>query len=297
MTTFRNLVNETRQHLMTEKPDRINVLGSGAAVNATSIVLANNVVGIAAGSQLVVDFEIYLVTTDPPSNTPGTTVAVIPGFGGSTSAPHDAGALVYVNPQFSDYRIAQQLNHCLTALDSHGLFQVKNTFVTFNPSVNGYTLTAPDFIDVWRVSAETSGPDAEWPVLNQRDFYVDNSADPAQFSGGKQFVTRVGIEPGRRFKISYKASYAELTDPDDDVLVVSGLHRSAHEIPPLGAAMRLLTGAEVKRTFLTSQPEPRRQEEVPPGSMRQSMVPIVTAYYQAIDREIMYLHRLYPIQW
>jgi len=282
---------------MTGKPDRINVLSAGTLAGATSLVLANNVVGIAAGSQLAVGLEIFMVAEDPPSTTPGTTVAVIPGFAGSTPADHDAGDLIYVNPQFTDFRIAQQLNHCLTSLDSHGLFRIQQLLIPYTPERAGYDFDAPNFIDVWRVNYNTPGPDHTWPLLNQRDYYVDLNAEVTEFPSGKQFVLRQGGYPGFDIKVSYKASYAELVDLDDDVEVVSGLHRSAHEIPPLGAAMRILTGAEVKRTFLTLQPEPRRQDEVPPGSMRQSMIPITQAYYSAIDREIMYLHRLYPMQF
>jgi hypothetical protein len=297
MTTFQNLIDETRGHLMTEKADRVNVLGANSLVNTTTLVLANNVVGLAAGSQLSVGLEVFLVAEDPPSDLPGTTVAVIPGWAGSTPAAHSLGDIVYVNPQFSNYRIAQQLNHCIVALDSHGLFRIRNLLVPFEAARSGYDFAATDFIDVWRVSYDTPGPDHTWPVLGTRDYYVDISADTTDFPSGKQFVLRQGGSPGRNIKVSYKASYSPLVNAADDVEVTSGLHRSAHEIPPLGAAMRILTGAEVKRTFLTSQPEPRRQEEVPPGSMRQSMIPIATAYYEAIDREILYLHRLYPMQF
>lgn len=299
MTTFRELIGETRGHLMTEKPDRLNLLGDDYVAGSASLVLGQTVIGIAAGSRIVVDLEVFLVLADPPSNSPGTTISVRGGMDGSIPANHAENALVYMNPNFSDYRIAQQLNHCIVALDSHGLYQIKNKLITFNPSIAGYDLDVSpnEFIDIWRVSYSTPGPDLAWPVLQTRDYYVDSSADTGDFASGVQFRTRVGITPGQQFKVSYKASYSPLVNLTDDVETVAGLHRSAHEIPPLGAAMRILSGAEVKRTFLTLQPEPRRQEEVPPGSMRQSMVPIVTAYYEAIDRELMYLHRKYPMQF
>ena len=298
--TFQDMINETRNNLMTEEPERLNLLETGVAANATTIQLSNEIVGVGAGAIICIDLECYQVVTDPSSTTPGSNIEVIPGVRGSKSAAHDAGALVYINPEFSDFRIAQQLNHCITALEGHDLYWINRFEFDFNPSQAGYELTPSDFISVWRVNMDVPGPANSWPVLMQEDFFVDLAANLSEFPSGKQLVLRRPASPGNTVKVAYRARFSPFDldpfDPDVDVETATHLPDPAHDIPPLGAAMRILFGGEVKRVSTKRQPEPRRQEEVPPGSIRNANLPLIQAYYQAIDREVHRLNVLYPPQ-
>lgn len=295
MTTFQQLIDDTRDYLMTGQPDTVNVLHADVAANATTLQLRYELKGIDAGARLAIDLEEYHVISKTGTS-PESTVTVIPAFGGSVSAAHTAGAIIRVNPQFSNWRISRYVNKCLEGLVGEGLYQVKTIDFTYNPAQAGYNLNASDLIDIWRVRYDYPGPSNDWPVLQPQDYYLDQAADTSEFANGKQFVLRQGGYPGHKVRISYRAGFTLLTSVAQDVEAIAGLHASAHEIPPLGAALRLLVGRDIKRSFLNRQPEPRRQEEVPSGAATNAMLPIAEKYYRAIDREISVLTRRYPPQ-
>lgn len=295
MTTFLQLIDDTRDYLMTGQSDIINVLHADIAANATSLQLRHELKGVEVGSRLAIDLEEFHVISKT-GTVPESVVTVIPAFGGSVAAAHTAGAIVRVNPQFSNWRISRYVNKCLESLVGEGLFQVKTVTFTYNPSQAGYNIDASDLIDVWRVRYDYPGPVNDWPVLSVRDYYLDQAADISEFVNGKQLVLRRGGYPGQKVRMSYRAGFTLLSSLTQDVETISGLHASAHEIPPLGAAFRLLVGRDIKRSFLNRQPEPRRQEEVPVGAATNAMLPIAEKYYRALDREITVLTRRYPPQ-
>jgi hypothetical protein len=297
MTTFADLIADTRSHFMTGQSDRLNILDLDvdALTTTTTLQFRYELQGIAPGTRLGIDLEEFHVLSTSGS-TAQSTATVIRGYNGSTPASHTAGTTIRVNPQISDFRIGQRLNQCLRSLSGHGLFYIKPIEVTYNPATRGYNFTAADFLDTWRIRYDIPGPDNVWPVLNRLDYYVDTHPDPDEFPGGRQLVLRSGGFSGQPVRLSYKATFADLTTITDDVAVVSGLQLPGHDIPPMGAAIRLLAGREIKRSFLNRQPEPRRQEEVPPGAANQSMRPLVELYYDSIDRHRDYLAKLYPEQ-
>jgi hypothetical protein len=296
MTTFQELINDTRDYLMTGQPDKINILHATIDSSVTSLQLSHELKGIDAGARLAIDLEEMHVISRS-GTTPESTVTVIRGFNGSAAAAHTAGALVRVSPQFSDWRIARRINKCLETLVGEGLFRIQSVEFSFNPAQAGYNINAPDLIDIWRVRADNPGPSNNWPVLNARDYYLDQAADSVEFPNSKQFVLRIPGFPGHKVRISYRTGFsATLSSPSQDVEVITGLHASAHDIPALGAAYRLLAGRDIKRSFLNRQPEPRRQDEVPSGAATNAMLPIVQEYYRAINREISLLDRRYPRQ-
>lgn len=296
MTTFSDLIEEARQHLMTGKPDIINKLSADISAGATSLQLALPLQGVNVGTRLVIGLEEFHVTEQPTGSTPPITVSVIPGMGGSSQASHTNGDIVYVNPQFSSFRIARMINRCLEGLSGHGLFYIKPLEFTFIGSTYGYNLAAADLIDIWRIRYDVPGSANDWPMFRPQEWHLDLHPDPTEFPGGKALFLHKPAFPGQKVRISYKASFTALTGLADNVETISGLAVTSHDIPPLGAAIRALAGREVKRTFLTQQPEPRRQEEVPPGSALRSVLNLADQYYQAIDREVSLLHRRYPMQ-
>lgn len=292
MTTLADSIAETRHHLMTAHPDRLNILNNNIDNATTTIPLRNELLGIGEGTRLCIDLEEMHVLSI--SNTvAGSTAEVIRGFEGSTKASHTNGTVVYVSPQFSDYRIAKYINKGLEDL-STDLFQMKSLEITFVPVQMGYNLNASDLIDVWRVRYNIPGPSKEWPVLMRDEWYLDAAANTTEFPNMKQIVFREGGYPGYNFRVSYMAQFAPLVNLTDDVLAVSGLHTQAHDLPPIYAAHFLTANREIKRTFLTRQPERRRQEEVPVGGATMAHRNLEELYNVRLMREIKRLKRLYP---
>lgn len=294
MTTYSDLIEETRQHLMTGQPDRINVLHANIDNSTTTLTLRYVNRGVSEGSRLVIGLEEFHVI-DTSTSGEQTNVTVVREFGGSTAASHTAGDLIYVNPQFSNFRIGQFINQGLQNLSAEGLFRIKSEDFTYNVTTLGYDFPADaDIQDIWRVRYDTAGSSNNWPVLRPDEYYLDRAADPTDFASGIQLVLRDGGYPGRTVRVSYRSSFGLLSTLADDVLAVSGLHTEAHDLPPLYASIALLAGREIKRSFLNQQPEPRRAEEVPPGAANQAMRPLLLRYQDRLKVEQSRLHRLYP---
>lgn len=300
MATTRDMLAQTRHHLMTTKADVLNQLDGAVTANADTITFVHPVIGVSAGTRLAIDLEIYHVV-----NMVGQEATVIPAIDGSTSSPHSDRSLIYIAPQFSDFRIATYLNEALEDVSGDGLFQIKDYDFTFIPSTFGYEIVAPDMIDIWRVRYDTPGPTRDWPMFFKNDWHFDQNADPTDFPSGLQLVLHRGAFPGHTVRVSYKAGFTDLfnfatfdptIDLADDVTTVTGLHREACSILPRIAALTLLGGRDIVRSFLNRQQEPRRQEEVPPGAASQAMRPLLQEVQEEMSREIRRLRRRFPEQ-
>lgn len=291
MTTFSDSIEEARSHLLTGGTDRLNQLQSGVGVNATTLQMKHPAKGIAEGSTLNVDLEEYYVLA-----VGGTTITVLPGFNGSTSTTHDADAIVRINSKFSNYKIGKFVNRAIEDLSADGLFRILSVEFIFNPTQYAYNINASNLLDVWRVKYDVPGPTQEWPDLPKSSWHLDQDADTTDFANGKSLLLKQGGYPGHKVRVSYKASFAPLVAVTDDVLAVAGVHTEAHKLIPIGAAIYLLTGREVKRTFTERQPEPRRQEEVPVGGASQAVNPLLAEYRKDLRRERRRLRRRFPDQ-
>lgn len=289
MTTFSDSIEETRSHLLTGGSDRLNQLLSGVGVDATTLQMKFPAKGIAEGSTLNIDLEEYYVLA-----VGGTTITVLPHYNGSASTTHDADAVVRVNSRFSNWKISKFINQTLEDLSADGLFQIKNVEFTFNPAVAAYNIAATDLIDIWQVRYDVPGPTQEWPIIPKAQWFLDQDANTTDFASGKSLFLSAGGFPGHKVRVSYKAPFVPLAAIGDDVLAVSKLHTEAHKLLALGAALYLLGGREVKRTFMERQPEPRRQEEVPVGGASQAARPLLDEYRRTLRRERRRLRRRYP---
>lgn len=292
MTTFGDLIAESRHHLTTARPDRINVLDMTVDDTTDQIKLRYQTDGIDAGTTLCMDLEeMHVISVSGVAA--GSVATVIREFNGSIAVQHAAGTPIRVSPHFSDFRIGKYINRGLEDL-SIDLFQIKPLEFDFNPSVFSYELTPADLIDVWRVTYDSPGPNKVWTVMNPSEWYVDLSANTTDFPSGKSITLRYPGSAGFPVRIAYRAGFTPLTDIDDNVLTVSGLHTEAHDLPPLYAGWMLASGREIKRSFTTQQPERRRQEEVPPGAARMGADELAKLYNQRIVREAARLKRRYP---
>lgn len=291
MTTFQGLVDGTRNQLMTNQSERVTQLQAGIDNVVGSLILTVDALNIQQGTILGIDFEeLYVVAKA------GTTVTVIRGFNGSTAAAHLANAIIRISPKFTDWKLSGYVNDAIEDLSGDGLFRIKSLEFTYLPARDAYNINADDLIDIWRVRYDVPGPSHNWRDVRKCDWHLDNAANSTDFPNTKSLLIQVGGFPNHAVRVSYKASFAPLILPTDDVEVVSGIHKEAHKIVEVGAAINALGGREVKRTFTERQPEPRRAEEVPAGSMMQSMNPFLKAYKDLIRRERRRLRRRYPDQ-
>jgi hypothetical protein len=80
------------------------------------------------------------------------------------------------------------------------------------------------------------------------------------------------------------------------VVATTGLQSTAHDIPVLGAAYRLMMFRELKRSFTEAQGEPRRAAEVPVGSSLTALRGIQAFRQSRIDAERERLNKTYKHQ-
>jgi hypothetical protein len=99
--------------------------------------------------------------------------------------------------------------------------------------------------------------------------------------------------PGYNLRVVYRSL---LTMPTTTLANVSstGLLPSAQDLPPIGAAIRLMSGREIKRNFTEGQGDTRRASEVPPGAIMQSSRNLQILRQQRIAAEAARLDALYP---
>jgi hypothetical protein len=266
VATASDLLAATERHLLGGTREQRNKLAADVTVDATSWTFTFDLAGIKAGSRLSVGTETIYVWEVSDANK---TATVERGFDGSAAAAHASGALVTVNPRFTRAEILSAVNDDLADLSSpnNGLFRVRSVDVTYNPAKAGYDLPTVGLIDVIEVRWKQAGSSAYWPTIRRGSYQVSRNMDTAEFPSGTALFLTTMASPGLPLRVRYKSTFGTLSALADDVETATGLPATAHDLPPIGAALRLMAGREVKRNFTEAQGDTRRAEEVPPGAV------------------------------
>jgi hypothetical protein len=288
-TLASDLVAETRSHLFSGARPELNKCNEVLDATETDVDLLYAAGGIQRGAVLSIDLELMYVWAIS-----GSVATVQRGYMGSVAATHATGAIIEVNPRFSDFAIFRALNEEIASFSSpvNGLYQVKTVDLTYSAGRAGYDLTSvTDLIDILEVrwKGYTTG---DWPLI--RSWTVARDMATSEFASGKALLLYEGVGPGRTVRVRYKAPFAPLVALTSDVQTVSFLPATANDIPPLGAAARLVAPREVKRAFTESQPEPRAAAEVPPGANRNAAGGLLALRNQRLREESARLHRSWP---
>lgn len=294
MTTAATLIAETHRYLLPTARESLNVLSGSHSSSLTTFTFGQDVAAVTAGSTISVDLELIFVWS---VNTPAKTAVVQRGMQGSTAATHADGALVTVNPRFSDFAILQALNADLDDLSapSNGLYQIPAVIeFTYQPQIVGYDLTAinTNWISILTVRYDTPGPWKEWPEL--RHWQVKRNQDTADFASGSAIMLYDPAYPGRDVRVTYSAPFAHFVNTTDDATTVAGLSATMVDIPPLGAAARLAGVRETQRNQFEAQGDPRRATEVPPNSQLAGATQLMRLRQSRINAEAARLNTNYP---
>ena len=292
MTTVADWIDETRDHLEGERTEEANQLASPYAAGSGGIVLSNALGNIGPGARLSIGTNTLLVTA---VNQLAKAASVIGGHAGSIDADADTGALVRVNPRFTDWQILREINRHLSTLSSPkvGLFRVGTSVLDYGSPVEGYDLSGvTGLVKVLEVRRQTIGPSLAWPVVEAEGWDVLWSA-PSDFPSGYS-LRLVGAETGRQVQVVYAYGFTPTTDVAADVSV-TGISATQEDIPPLGAAVRLMSGREVSRNSPTSQGDARRSQEVGPGAVLRSYQGLVALWQTRVAEESARLRNRYPM--
>lgn len=293
MTTAADLVADVRALLDGERGQQFNRVASTYTAGSGSLALVRDLTGIGPNTVLSAGLNTLLVEA---TNGTAKTCTVIGGFDGTTDANIPAGTLVRVGPRFHDYRIFRELNAALSHLSNPrtGLFGVSTVEVTYDGVREGYGLTAPGLLEVLDVSSDTTGPEESWPRLSRSRWDVTRNANTTSFPTGLSLRVRGGVETGRVVRVTYASAFTPMTALSDDV-ADTGLHEEAYDLPVVRAALNLMSGQEIPRTQMGSQPDPRRADEVPVGATYAATRGLEVRLARRVGEESARLRSRYPL--
>jgi|TARA_R110000764_G_scaffold195093_1_gene280334 hypothetical protein len=295
-------VDETRDMLLSGYVEELDLVVTAPipATTGTELVVQGIASSIVKGVIIEVNTELMYVTS-----VTSTTISVMRGYGGSTAATHIAGDLVRVSPKFPAHRIISSLNDDLADICSpaNGMFQIRVSTFTYNGGVAGYNLDTDDgsggayTVDsVYEVTHAAVGVLANEPeIISWR---LKRDRDTGSFASGNALILYDGAIPGRTVRVLYKSPLTPISTTDLTLdRSLTGLATSAYDLPPLGAAMALMTTRPIRREFLDAQGTSRMGEEVPPGAISASFRDLMGRRRARLEAETSRLVTQYPQQW
>lgn len=290
MTTAGNLVDRTVQQLLAGTVEERNKLASSVSSSDTTLTLSYALGSLRENTVFEIESELLYVWE---ANTTSKTVTVERGFGGTTAASHSAGAIVTVNPRFPRHQVLTALNSELNDLSSpmNGLFQIKTVDLSYNGSdrmvdMDGVT----SMIDLYDVRFRYLTDN--WPVI--RSVRVLRDMPTADFPSGFALAFDQNLMSGD-YRVFYKDAYGTFSSEATTCASV-GANSNLEDLLVLGAQIRVMAGREVKRNFIESQGDTRRSEEVPAGSITNSVNNLLRLRRDRIQAEAARLARQYPLR-
>lgn len=260
MALVSELIEETRRLIFGGQREERNKLAISIISSATGLTLTYPLGQITRGTKLSIDLEDMYVW-----DASGLAVTAMDrGQWGSTAINHSSGAVIHVNPKFSNWDIFNAINDEIVSLSSpvNGLYRVATTEITYNPVISGYAYADTDLLSIIEVRYGTYGPSLEYLLSQDWDFSTNLSDE---FVTGAAIFVRDAV-PGRQVLITGKFAFTQLPASMVADVSTTGIPDSALDILSLGAAWRLTSTLEVSRNFTTGQGDTRRANEVPPGA-------------------------------
>jgi hypothetical protein len=298
-------VNQVKRRVMPTQQVPTLVLAQNYTAAGTTINFTDNSNGavnstaIQPGMIISIDLELFYCQTSASSGM----VTVVPGYLGSTEANHTAGVLVYINPRFSDFDILTAINNELDDLTGDkGLFNLAEIEMTYNPVIQNYDLTdvntsqpISNYIEGVALRYKTPLPDRKyrtipstrWEVLPFASTTVD-----ANFPSGYGLILNDEAWPGMNMLFLFRQAFSHVANYTDSFQTVANVPAEINRIIPLGAAIELMSGREVERNQLQSQPDPRLAPEVPPGAVTNSAAGLMREHQAFVASEQARLKRL-----
>lgn len=295
MATLASMIAQTLRRASPGQQTETLQLSGSYTSGGTSFVVSDPAGTILANTRpesiVAIDLELFYV-----QSVQGTTLTVVGGYLGSTPANHTSGALVYVNPRFSQFDVMSAINDDLLDLSAQGLFQVKALNITYNPAQSGYDLTGATNLSgnpILSVQQKVPVPIGHWVPVPRRKYTFVNDADPTDFPSGYALRLNKSGFPGLAFRVTYKAQFSPFVTLADDATTVAGLSKTMYDLPPLGAMVALVAPREIKRNQLDAEPDTRRGTEVPPGAVMSSISAVDKIRTRRIAAELDRLAGLY----
>lgn len=282
-----DLIERTKQYLHTGSRENRNRTTSALNDTETGVDVQYDLARIGPGARISVGLEDMYVWSAA-----GNSAEVERGQFGSVATSHSSGTMVFVDPRYSPSEIFRELQNTLTALPGLGVYRMLTVDLTFDPSVGGYDLTAVGdaFLEVYEIYYDT-GVREEWRKVENWTFapLMPTSSFP---SSRVLFMYDGGVS-NRTIRVKYRARFEPLLTLEDTADTL-GLPSTSLDLLPLGAAVNLTTGTEIRRNDLTTQGDTRRPGEVPAGAALRSNLGLAQQFRDRVREEADNLFSVYP---
>lgn len=288
--TVQNVIDRARARLLSGS-EQLNQLAAPYTAGSGVLAFADSIEAISHNARLSSGLNVFQVRTP---NKVGLTATVWAGQEGSTDVSLPSGALIRVNPRFTDFALFQELNFDLADLSGRGLFQIKVFEFPWTSAAQGYDLTGVTMIAPYAVRQHQPDTASRWNYLvKDLDWRVEFNANLTAFPSGTALRIFPQLHTGHTVQFLYKAPLTSLTAVGD-LISTSGLPATAGDLPELGITYRLLPQRDAKRNFTEAQPNPRRTEQVASGAILRTAAVLNTIREDRIRTEVARLRAKYP---
>jgi hypothetical protein len=293
-------IDRIRRQLSSGYRNEINTLASAIDASQTTVPMTLTLTAnVVAGSMLSIGTELLRVVS---VDTASKTATVIRAFHDSTAAAHDAGAEVWINSRFTGLDIYDAM---LEEIGSYGpqLYQVVTEELTVADSQETVELPVSmvgcyGIIDAHRqwTDVGSTTQSTAWPRANLRLVRYDPAVWSAFATSG---LALRFIDPVAAGKVIVKAAmpYHTTFTLAQNLVTHGGLQQSMLDVLSMGVRLRLLQANEAGMSARTTQDEPRRAQEVPPGSLVQQGQVSQALYRNRKMEEINKLRSMYPVRF
>jgi len=289
VTTANTLLERVSRQLLSGVVEERNKLAATITSSDTSITTSYDLNSLRAGMVLEIESELLYIWEATVSSK---TLVVERGYAGTTAAAHTAGAVITTNPRFPKAQMLDALNADIDDLSSpvNGLYRVLTTDITYNGSDRAIDLGVSSVIDLMEVRLRYLADD--YPVISK--VRLNRNLPTADFPSGNAIVFDEPVMAGT-LRVTYKAPFARLTSASQDIQTNAYVPTSMEDILEMGVLIRMMAPREIKRTFIESQGDTRRPDEVPVGSSRDSITNILRLRRDRIIAESARLKRQNPL--
>ena len=290
MSTAGALINRASRQLLSGTVEERNKLAATVTSGDTSMTLSYDLSGVRTGAVIECETELLYVWEAVPATK---TITVERGYAGTTAASHSSGAIVTLNPRFPRAQMLDALNFELDDLSStaNGLYRVVAASLSYNGSDRQINITsATNIIDIIDVRLRYLADD--YPII--RGVRLQRQLPTTDFASGFALVLDDLVMAGT-LRVTYKAPFVRASAESSDLQTDCFFPVTAEDIIEMGVVLRMMAGREIKRSFIESQGDTRRPDEVPPGASRDSVANIQRLRRERIIAEAARLKAQYPI--
>jgi hypothetical protein len=298
MTNAQDWIEATRFRLMSGHQEQLNRLKTAYTAGSGTLVFDFDIAGVRPGSVLSVGTSTFYVWEVSVALKTATVQA---SWDGTTDQDWPVGTVVRVAPRFTDAQILRAVNEDINDLSSptNGLFQIGTTELVYDSALVGYDLSlAPNMISPIELRVENPGSFKEWTRIPSHKYRVVKGAPTGTegFDSGMALFLydMMAGATGDRLYLTYRKGFNQISNLYS-TKIGTGLPSSAWDIPPIGAAISLMAGREIKRSFIESQGDSRRAAEVTGGKSTESVIALQRLRQQRITAEKQRLDGFYPI--